>query len=319
MIANTQQLDATRGHVARLEQAVAELRRSVYPVNPQRFALMAGSYVSELRRLRSEIDEFVGVDRAIEGTSDFIFRLESTQDLAGIAPASIVTKGIGALQRGLQRVGEFVVRLGAAQRGEPARTRIAQQFELELVAANPGSFRVGLRVRPLANVGISEQDKTAAIGRLAAVVRLVASTENGEAGLTNEIPDVNVRLQVLQSLKDVTPPRQRSDYSVELSGRFLGNERVTLTRRSRQFIVGVIRATRRDASQDGTIREIDLDRRTFQVRTPTSSIRCQYPREMEAQVTGALDHRVRVIGSAIVNIDGTVKLIRVREIALLQV
>lgn len=275
---------------------------------------MAGSYVSELRKLRSEIDEFVGVDAAIEGASDFIFRLESARDLAGMAPASIVTKGIAALQRGLQRVGEFVVRSNAAERGEHAAMRIADQFELELVAANPGSFRVGLRVRPVPSLfALRDSDKMAAVGRLASVLRLVSRGDNLEH-LGNELPDVNVRLQVLQSLKEVAPPRQKADYAIELSGRSLGNDHVILDRRTRQFIVGTIRLTRREASQDGIIREINLDRRTFQIRTPASSIRCQYPPELEPQATAALNHRVRVTGAAIVEIDGTLKLLRVREI-----
>lgn len=318
MIANAQQLEATRGHISRLEAAVSELQRSVYPVNPDRFAMMAESYVSELRRLRSEIDDFIGVASAIERTSDFIFRLESARDLVGLAPASIVTKGIGALQRGLQKVGEFVVYRGVAERGQALLPRIAEQFELELVAANPGSFRVGLRVRPSGHLPrVSDADKEAAAGRLAAVLRIVSRGENIDAGLGDELPDINLRLQVLQALKDVAPPRQRADYAVELSGRFLGNDRIVLDRQSRKIIVKVIRATRRDASQDGIIREIDLDRRNFQVRTPASSIRCQYSPELEEQVTAALNRRVRVIGSARVAMDGTLRLLQVREITLL--
>ena len=47
--------------LAELERSLNGLRQRVQPVNEQKFRLMAEGYVSQIRQLREEIDEYLGI------------------------------------------------------------------------------------------------------------------------------------------------------------------------------------------------------------------------------------------------------------------
>ena len=47
--------------LAELERSLDGLRQRVQPVNEQKFRLMAEGYVSQIRQLREEIDEYLDI------------------------------------------------------------------------------------------------------------------------------------------------------------------------------------------------------------------------------------------------------------------
>lgn len=61
MITDHKQLEATPEHLRRLELALAELRRSVSEVE---FRSQAPPVIEHIRRLRSEIDAYLGISEA---------------------------------------------------------------------------------------------------------------------------------------------------------------------------------------------------------------------------------------------------------------
>ena len=61
MIENDHQLNQTRLAIADLESAMAALKRDVLPLNTERFAVMAEPVVEQIRELRHEVEEYVGI------------------------------------------------------------------------------------------------------------------------------------------------------------------------------------------------------------------------------------------------------------------
>ena len=61
MIQNNEQLERTRQAMAKLESALVALRRDVLPLNANRFQVMAEPYIDQIRALRSEVEEYIGV------------------------------------------------------------------------------------------------------------------------------------------------------------------------------------------------------------------------------------------------------------------
>ncbi len=61
MIANHTQLEVTQEQLRRLELALAELRRSTSEVE---FRSQAPPVIDHIRRLRSEIDAYLGINEA---------------------------------------------------------------------------------------------------------------------------------------------------------------------------------------------------------------------------------------------------------------
>src|ERR1700722_14597852 len=110
MIADDIELQRTRTQVAELETAVSDLKQRILNINPERFRLMSESYLNEIEILRDRIDEYLGIKAVRELSSDFILKIESPLLSEGIAPAVVVNRAISGLQRGLQKLGEFVVK-----------------------------------------------------------------------------------------------------------------------------------------------------------------------------------------------------------------
>lgn len=61
MIENEAQLNQTRLAINDLEAAMAALKRDVLPLNAERFALMAEPIVDQIRDLRRQVEEYVGI------------------------------------------------------------------------------------------------------------------------------------------------------------------------------------------------------------------------------------------------------------------
>ena len=60
MITNDVELGQTVAQLERMYRALAALRREVYPINPQQFALLAAGPEEEIRRLQAAIDSYTG-------------------------------------------------------------------------------------------------------------------------------------------------------------------------------------------------------------------------------------------------------------------
>src|SRR6266496_4398900 len=143
MIQNDEQLNHTKAAIADLEAAVASLKRDVLPLNPARFALMAEPAVDQIRELRDEVDEYVGINAAVAETATLWMKLEGDEIAPGDAPTSVVTKMLDVLRVGVQAVAEFLSR-GAM--GIRPTAQIKDACDLRITAWVPGSVKVGLRL-----------------------------------------------------------------------------------------------------------------------------------------------------------------------------
>ena len=318
MIANDAELRQTREQLALLEEAIAELRRRVYPQSIDRFRLMAESYLDEVERLRNRIDEYLGIKAAREAASDFVLRIESEGLPEGTAPAPVLTDAIRALQRGLQKMGEYIARRAMGAREEIPARQLAKKFELEVIALVPGSFEVGLRVHAADEQPLPQEITAEAIQQFNRAVSQVGRLEITRETFRQIIPNLDFQLQVLYALRDLAPPRTRKELNIGFQSRFLPGETVTLKPEVRLAVSKLIRATIREAEEEGVVREIDLDKRTFKVRTEATTLRCRYRSDLEELVKESLDRRVRVAGRASGAPDQSIRYLTVTRLSRLR-
>jgi hypothetical protein len=69
MIENEQQLRQTQEALRDLETSLAALNRQKSAIHPERFALMAEPVAEHIRRLRAEIDSFIGMTDVAVGAT----------------------------------------------------------------------------------------------------------------------------------------------------------------------------------------------------------------------------------------------------------
>lgn len=64
MIENDDQLKQANSQIGLMQEALADLKRRVLPVNLRNFCLLAEGPLDEIRKLQNEIDEYCGVKEA---------------------------------------------------------------------------------------------------------------------------------------------------------------------------------------------------------------------------------------------------------------
>jgi len=317
MIANDVELGRTRVQLIELETALADLKRRVYDLNRERFHLMSESYLSEIEMLRSRIDEYLGVTAARQLSSDFILKIESPSLAEGIAPAFVVNRAIGGLQAGLQKLGEFVVKARHGFGPNIPSHLLAQEFDLEVVSVAPGSFEVGLRLSSRGRIDIPRESFGEAAQILIETAVHVSRRDATPELMTELLPDLSSQLQVLHALKEISPSTRRKEITVSLQARSFGEQFVGFNVDTRKYLTSLIRSRRRDATETGVIREVDLDKRTFKLRTTTTTLRCRYSGWADDVMANALGHRARVSGIAEIAPDGRISSFAARRLELL--
>lgn len=314
MIANDTELSATREQLVKLEKALLSLRNRVYHQNPDRYRILAESYIVEIKTLRARADEYLGINLAGSDTEDLVVRLVGDSHREGKASAQTVSRTLAALQRGWQSIGEYIARRDFHVPLEYPHNQLAKNFELDVVAFSPGSFQISLNAAAVTQPNIPFESTTAAIQSLSRVIGYVADIDHNQQLFKETIPELTIQLQILQAMKEIAPSRRDTQYKVEFSGRFMGGHRFVFGPETRAAILGTLRSTQTHATEIGVIRELNLDTKSFVIRTETVALRCRYPVDLQEKVKEGLDQTVSVSGRAIIMIDGTVTILNVKEI-----
>jgi hypothetical protein len=306
MIQNDDQLAQTRLAISDLESALRALKRDVHHVNPRRFALMAEPVIVQIQELRNQIEEYVGVKAAIAEEVSLWMRLAGDDIEPGDAPTSVVTKMLDTLRIGVQAVAEF---LNRGMVGARPTAQINEACDLRIVAWEPGSIQVGLKLRDFDAAIAEDVIETAHVAlRKYLEAATWAGSQSEPTDLERQIPDPRERRLLLSQVERIVPrPHGEIEY-VELHGRDMPRGNVRLRRESRQRIRRAVEKTIRQIVQvelvtvEGILREIDLDQRTFIVRNAGqgNETRCYIAPEADDLLQlakEALDHQVKVAGN----------------------
>jgi hypothetical protein len=302
MITNDDQLQQAIEQLGRMYRAMAALRAEVLPVNARQFALMAEGPVDEIRRLQVQIDAYTGREAAEEHDADVWLRLYGRDIEWPEVPTSVLTAALDGFRKGVQMVAQLI---STGQGTTRPRRELRRACDMRVVAFQPGSLRVGLRLPDESDDGfIISSEKS--LGHQALVTYLsVAASVSSEGDLpdpTQQIEHAQKRRLLLNALKPLMP-RPRGDVEgVEISSRLIPDgRRIRLTRGDYHRLV---QALDRPAAEEvetyvGHLREIDLDHRTFTLRdvNEVSTIRCTFQDDLLEAARGALGRWVRVSGS----------------------
>jgi hypothetical protein len=289
--------------LARLYEVLLVLGRDVAPKNPDLYAVMAEGPADQVEELRRQIDETVGLASLQERRADVWLDIEGQGIEAQNASSSLLASYMDVVRKGVQAIAE--INLQGRLSTRPMRN-LQEACDLQLVAIQPGSVRIGLRLpddfeegeHPLLN-----ENRRAANGALSEYLEVAAwaARDGDEQWLSERFPEPAKRKVLLGAVKSLAPGRRSSVERVSLSGRRVpGIGPVTLTRGTNRRLDRALEhlVEERRATYEGVLREIDLDRGTFLIRgtEPKVVVLCSFPSHLSDRAKQALDRLVVVTG-----------------------
>lgn len=300
MIESEAKLRAALEALATLYSGLEALRRE-YGDRPRQLRLMAEGPLDEIVRLEAELQAYTQLFSPTPVVPVWL-------TLAGglvrwsETPSRILAGALDSLRRGVQSLAQFDL-MGRTD-SRPTR-HLLEASDPDVVLFQPGSLRVGLRWRHSRQANFLETEASAseaAVERaIQTAIRAVRELDiRGPSALANEDP---VRRRLIFRVVARLAPTSREGFDVlSLSGPEVGEASpVVLSARTNELARAAIRelTTQAETRYEGEIREIDLDRRTFYLRSIelVGELHCKAGPTLDfARVRDALETRVLAFG-----------------------
>lgn len=306
MIQSDAQLDQANEALTRLERAVRALRARVYAQNPGLFAAMSEDYRVNIARIRSEIDDYIGIAAASVQGAPLWMVLEG-EDVSGRdVSARLLSDWLTRFRKALYGVTAYL-ETGRVRTGGRPDAAILAATDPHVLALAPGSIRVALRLPDIAppqtdlfnSLAPEPATQYRALDDLFGVARWAAS---GDTALPVREGNADRVTVAARFAAELAPGAGGAVRTVTFSGPLVpSSDALRLTSESRDRLEGLVKVLSRTVEESihGQIREIDLDRRriTLRERGPgMSDVKCFLSAELMRKAESLLDKRVVVRG-----------------------
>lgn len=302
MIRTVDEFRRVQAQIGGLAESVAELKATVYSRNPEKYARIAQPYLEDIRRLEEFVTEYLSLNEVEQQQVDVRLRMLGPAARLGFAPASLLSKTIDKFTKSVRSVFIHNIRPMLA---EPEVRRNADRLcEFSIAALLPGSLQVALNVplEPTLFEGRTLLPKLHESIRLLLNTALLAEAVDFEERLARDVEDTVLRKVILYQAESISPRRSTGVEVIEFYGKLVhldGTPRFTagVRRRIKEILarprVGEIEST------IGSIRELDLDKRSFHLRHRERGlppVRCSFFEGLLDEAVHNFGKRVRVTG-----------------------
>lgn len=307
MIQNSAQLQQTREALTHIENALAALRARVEPTNPALFAAMAEDYLNDIRRLRSEIDVYVGLTAAQDSSVPLWMILEGESISRQNISSRILSEWLANFRKALYGLSDYL-ETGRIRRagGRPDAVLLAAT-DPYVAALAPGSIKIGLRLPAQEQQEELFEGDAERLPKPLLALRHLLLMANWAASGTTVIPDnLDVGhdgIQIAARFAAILAPSPKSAVrSVSFRGTAVPSEHdVRLNAESRERLEGLKRLLSHVSEETvyGHVREIDLDARRIILRERgkgLSDMKCQIPESLMEKAQKLLNQEVVVVG-----------------------
>lgn len=302
MITNDEELESTKKALDLAERALIALKKKVYPINPQKYSLLAEPYLEYINRLRTEKDEYIGLFSAEELAMPIWIRLKGPHIQEGNVPIEVLSKFLNNFKMGVQRVAEFIETETIRESGRPHEDiRRLCNFKTKILS---GSIRIGLAYPSNDRQGsisgeIIQNPVEIAVEKLLKGASWASGSESRD--IEKIFPDEKERYLILTQVENYIPKEDGEISSVEFNGSYLKEKTIALVPKSKNKIKEALDKTipSERITAEGIIREIDLDKQRFYLREMTNGkneILCYYPVSLQNDAKDGLDNKVKILG-----------------------
>ena len=297
-ISSEAELERTQGRIAELERGMVSARQRL-STNPTALAHLLSLQDRQIEQLHAEVREFIGIGgqptAAIELSYDTKDGTSGTTSLSTLATVS------DNLRSALTNIAETIIKGTARASGRP-EARVARAVDLRVTGISSGSFVLQLEypIPQDADAAVTTEDLAdLALSIVEDAARWIESgaTEPPPSLVTGVLRDV-----ALAELRRLAPSEGSTIHWIQLRRTALAVPPIRLTRDTSRRVNALVEKSLKTetVSITGLLREIDLDKQSFELRDPQETLhKCSIdvPLLIEAARYVAAQQTVRVRGS----------------------
>lgn len=290
-------------HKARIIHEQLAVAQSLARQNGASADEISKPYLELLRRLYEEEYTFA----QLADSSDLIARFAGPAVSESDPTVTIVTSVFSDLRNQIRGIAKSIVGLSDAK-----RLRWPSELDPHLSGLAHGSLVVGISIPKPSEEEVTEQQLIpgisdqiyesviSAVRSLSTVAHYIGDTDISD-DIVKQFPDPAIRDTVMVAASRLAPSGRKGIDSLSLYGPDQEEQPSILTTKSRRILNHALSKPvrkRGTGSFEGTVREIDLDARRFEIRQVrgAGTIRCIYDSTMDQIVRNILDAQIKVHG-----------------------
>lgn len=325
MINNDKEYKSARQALEHVESSLIELYKDIYDKSPERYFIMAEPYLDYIKKLRHDIDSYIGISLAEEKSVPLWIRITGPNIGSNNISSALLSKFLDNFKMGVQRIADYSIEHTILKKGRPKK-EISNLCDFN-VKIMPGSLRIGFSFpfpigqKTLEHETIENPVEQAVKKFLKGASWAVGLDKNK---IENIFPDEKERRLILNQIDKVTPVKE-SDYStVEFKGKIIDKDTIILTDYANKRIQKAIKTSisPEKVVEIGVIREMDLDKLCFNLRERPKNkkeLHCRYDKSLYADAREGFDKKVKVIGELIKDKYKKPKYLKVEGIELVDI
>jgi len=298
-----------------------DLLKSEYSDNPQTYMLLAEGPISQIENITIELNETAGLQDLSLARSKLKIRLVGRRASWGEMPSSVLMAFLNSARTGIQSIANFD--LYNTTRGRP-NDSVRAACDFEVAAFAPGSFQVFLDLPTADKNELLENPHTKAAEK--ALITFIeaamwASSDSSASDFIESFDNHERAKIVLRALKSFVPQAKGGIEFVELSTSLLETQNETILKHDvytkiTDTLKSLVESG--DEIHVGTMREINLDKQTFHLVSPStdSPIQCSYSDDMSPTMANYLDRQIKVTGHRQMALSGADGVLTVSEVEL---
>jgi len=302
MIENEKEYQSTKKALEHLEKSLTGLHIELYNSSPERYFVLAEPYLDYIKKLRYEIDSYIGIISAEEKSVPLWIRLKGPQIGEGNISFVLLSNFLENFKLSIKRVAEFLSEETLLKVGRPKEElRSLYDFNIKML---PGSVRVGISFpshyeqKTISGESI-ENPVEGAVKKIIKGASWAVGLEDKE--IEDIFPKEEERHLILTQIDKLTQSVDGKISTIELKGKYTPKGSIILTKNVRNRIKKVIEKSipPEKVIEIGVMREIDLDKRHFYLRERPNikeELHCEYEELLQEDSKAGLDKKVRVIG-----------------------
>ena len=295
MINSRDQLELTQQRINELELSLASARRRLGG-NEEVISNLVSLYQNQLEELESEIRQYLGLSLSLTAPIEIAFDTkDKTDGTATLSSLSTVAEGF---RHALISVAEKLFNKTVRGVGRPPM-KVSRAVDLRVVGITNGSFRL-LMEFPVATPDRKEEEiKNLVEGALEVLDDTARWVESKGSAIPQSIEDLSLREVALSEIRRLSPTENSSISWVEFKRNVaFPHEPVRLTAATLRAANLIVESTAKAEvrSLTGTLRAIDLDKRTFSIEVLDGKRhKCSIPKILLKEALSTIVSQSRVI------------------------